>query len=338
MSELQELMRRLADLDDPESLVLTVVLRLGRHVERRLESRCRRLRLAVRGDKRLSQPLDEAIETAAKLLSRMGQHGTGIAYVCPSLDLAEAIEVAVKMRERVVFGSLPHLLPLAEVWDDWETFSIVFIDHSRVRLVTVTAGLPETRHTGRVDIKNRVKKGGWSQKRYARNREGEVRHWVKKVVEDLVRIIGENRSERLVILGDKELAPRLGESLPPHLKDRLVGVQSVHQPRELGELLELALPHFLRAEEREDVDLLSRLKEGVMRGGPATIGEEEARAMFEQGRVETLILHPRDGDVARAEMHNQLVLIAQDYGTEVAFVDEPGVLDETDGVGALLRW
>jgi peptide subunit release factor 1 (eRF1) len=189
-----------------------------------------------------------------------------------------------------------------------------------------------------VDIKNRVKKGGWSQKRYARNREGEVRHWVKKVVEDLVRIIGENRSERLVILGDKELAPRLGKSLPPHLKDRLVGVQSVHQPGELSELLELALPHFLRAEEREDVDLLSRLKEGVMRGGPATIGEEEARAMFEQGRVETLILHPRDGDVARAEMHNQLVLIAQDYGTEVAFVDEPGVLDETDGVGALLRW
>ena len=60
--------------------------------------------------------------------------------------------------------------------------------------------------------------------------------------------------------------------------------------------------------------------------------------MFEQGRVETLILHPRDGDTERAEMHNQLVLIAQDYGTEVAFVDEPGVLDETDGVGALLRW
>ena len=83
MSDLQELMRTLADLDDPESLVLTVVLHLDGHVERRLESRCRRLRLAVRGDKRLSQPLDEAIETAAKLLSRMGQHGTGIAYVCP---------------------------------------------------------------------------------------------------------------------------------------------------------------------------------------------------------------------------------------------------------------
>jgi peptide subunit release factor 1 (eRF1) len=233
---------------------------------------------------------------------------------------------------------LPHLLPLAEVWDDWETFSIVFIDHSRVRLVTVTAGLPETRHTARVDIKNRVKKGGWSQKRYARNREGAVRHWVKTVVADLERIIGSDKTERIVILGDKELAPRLSKSLPFHLAERLVGVQSVHQPEVLGELLELALPHFLRAEEREEASHISSLEEGVMKGGPATIGEEEVRSMFEQGRVETLILHPRNDDLAREEMHNQLVLIAQGYGTEVTLVDEPGVLADTDGVGALLRW
>jgi hypothetical protein len=338
MSDIRELLRRLADLDDPQSLVLTVVLRLGDHVDRRLTSRCRRIILATRGDKRLAEPLQVAIERATKLLSRLGDSGTGIAYVCPSLDIAESLEVAVKMRERVVFSSLPHLLPLAEVWDDWETFSIVFIDHSRVRLVTVTAGLPQTRHTARVDIKNRVKKGGWSQKRYARNREGEVRHWIKTVVEDLERLIGENRSERIVILGDKELAPKLRDRLPAHLRERLVGVQSVHQPEALGELLELALPHFLRAEEREDVSLLSRLEEGVMRGGPATIGEEEVRAMCLEGRVDTLILARRDGDIAREEIHNELVLLAQGYGTEVAFVDEAGVLADTDGVGALLRW
>ena len=112
----------------------------------------------------------------------------------------------------------------------------------------------------------------------------------------------------------------------------------MHQPEVLGELLELALPHFLRAEEREEASHISSLEEGVMRGGPATIGEEEVRSMFEQGRVETLILHPRDGDLAREEMHNQLALIAQGYGTEVTLVDEPGVLADTDGVGALLRW
>ena len=338
MSEIQELLRRLADLNEPESLVLTVVLRLKGRVDKALESRCRRLRLATRGDKRLSTLLEQATETASKLLSRLGKSGTGIAYVCPSFDLAEAIVVAVPLRERVVFGSLPHLLPLAEVWDDWETFSIVFIDHSRVRLVTVTAGLPETRHTARVDIKNRVKKGGWSQKRYARNREGAVRHWVKTVVADLERIIGSDRTERIVILGDKELAPLLSKSLPFHLAERLVGVQSVHQPKVLGELLELALPHFLRAEEREEASHISSLEEGVMKGGPATIGEEEVRSMFEQGRVETLILHPRNDDLAREEMHNQLTLIAQGYGTEVTLVDEPGVLADTDGVGALLRW
>ena len=54
MSEIQELLRRLADLDEPESLVLTVVLRLEGRVDKALESRCRRLRLATRGDKRLS--------------------------------------------------------------------------------------------------------------------------------------------------------------------------------------------------------------------------------------------------------------------------------------------
>ena len=338
MSELHELMSRLADLDEPDTLVLSVVLRLHDKVERTLFSRCRRLRLAVKGDKRLEESLDEAIARAAKALSRLGDSGTGIAYVCPSLDIIEAIKVNASLRERVVFSSLPHLLPLAEVADDWETFSIVFIDHSRVRLVTVTAGLPETRHTGRVNIKNRVKKGGWSQKRYARNREGEVKHWVKKVVEDLQRIIGDKQSERIVILGDKELAPRLGNSLPPHLKERLIGVQSVHQPEKLGELLELALPHFLRAEEREDENLLSSLEERVLTGGPATIGETEVRSMLEQGRVETLILHPRSGDNAREEMHNQLALLAQSYNTEVTLVDEPGVLGDTDGVGALLRW
>ena len=62
------------------------------------------------------------------------------------------------------------------------------------------------------------------------------------------------------------------------------------------------------------------------------------RSMLEQGRVETLVLHPRDGDYARAEMHNELTVLAQDYNTEVTLVDEPGVLGDTDGVGALLRW
>jgi peptide subunit release factor 1 (eRF1) len=338
MSELQELLARLAELDEPESLVLTAVLRLDGRVERTLESHYRRLRLALKGRRRLAESLEESIEQAAKLLSRLGNSGTGIVYVCPALDLAEAIKVDIKMRERVVFSSLPHLLPLAEVADDWETFSIVFIDHSRVRLVTVTAGLPETRHTGRVDIKNRVKKGGWSQKRYARNREGEVRHWVKKVVEDLERIIGGNRSERIVILGDKELAPRLAKSLPPHFAERLVGVQAVHQPGELGELLKLALPHYLAAEEREEKSHLTSLEERVMTGGPGTLGEDEVRRMLEQGRVDTLILHPREGDNAREEMHNQLVILAHDFGTEVTLVEEAGILAETDGVGALLRW
>jgi len=113
-----------------------------------------------------------------------------------------------------------------------------------------------------------------------------VRHWVKTVVADLERIIGSDRTERIVILGDKELAPQLSKSLPFHLAERLVGVQSVHQPEVvLGELLELALPHFLRAEEREEANHISSLEEGVMKGGPATIGEEEVRLMFEQGRV-----------------------------------------------------
>ncbi len=78
MSELQELLARLAELDEPESLVLTAVLRLDGRVERTLESRCRRLRLALKGRRRLAESLDESIEMEAKLLSRLGISGTGI--------------------------------------------------------------------------------------------------------------------------------------------------------------------------------------------------------------------------------------------------------------------
>ena len=56
----------------------------------------------------------------------------------------------------------------------------------------------------RGDVKNHVKKGGWSQKRYQRRRQNGLLHYAKEVAETLDRLVQESGVERVVLFGSQE--------------------------------------------------------------------------------------------------------------------------------------
>ena len=72
--------------------------------------------------------------------------------------------------------------------DEYENFLVITADNHETRIYLVAAKGVEEEETIHGRVKNKVKKGGWSQKRYARKRKSELRHYAKEVLETLERL------------------------------------------------------------------------------------------------------------------------------------------------------
>ena len=111
-----------------------------------------------------------------------------VIFACWALDLVPGFHLAVAPKDRLWLGSSPFIKPLAELQDRSETFAVVAADNRATRIFLVSSAMVADEERVRGDVKNGVKKGGWSQKRYARRRQNELQHYATEVAEVLGRL------------------------------------------------------------------------------------------------------------------------------------------------------
>jgi peptide subunit release factor 1 (eRF1) len=277
------------------------------------------------------------------LASRPRASANGLAvFASHAAGVFEAVELDAPLpRTELAVGSAPHLYPLARLLDQWRRYAVVVTDTNFARIFVVALGAIRRRATIDTVKLNHSAVGGWSQARYQRHAEKFHRDHVKDLVGALERIVHEEALERILLAGDEVVMPLVRAALPDVLAARVVELEGLDLSSSEAEVLRHALQVERREDARDDTARVSRVLDAYRAGGHGMIGVAPVLAALDHGQVHELLL---TADPARLEgtdpaaTADTLVVKARQTGASVTLIEDPALLAEAGGVGALLRY
>jgi peptide chain release factor subunit 1 len=217
----------------------------------------------------------------------------------------------------------------------------LLVDTNSARLFVFTLGRAEvTEQVNNVKTR-RHSMGGSSQARYQRHIENFHLHHMKEVVDVLDRVVREEVINQIVVACDEVARPLLMEQLPKHLSEKIVDVLKldINTP---GQRVLVETMEALREKDAEtDAEKVEAML-GAWRGnGLGVAGPDDTLKALEMGQVEELLITSQNLEQMKekeAAQVNDLVTKAQQSAARIRFIEDPALLAEVGGVGALLRF
>lgn len=357
-------LRELAGISGPERAFLSLYLATPESFAS-LKSRIDTLRALLSEDAAELEHFEENLKLAEKWLSEHTWTTEGAAiFVCWALDFVQAYPLTVPGRDLIWVDSSPYIRPLAELQDEYENFVVVAADNTASRIFFVTSARPDEDAKIKGDVKNNVKKGGWSQKRYERRRSNELMHYAKEIVDVLTEMDQKETFSRLFLVGSQETMVEIEGALTAPLTAKLAGKQNVDFSAGDDPIFETAFSLASSAERTSEEELWERIKNEYLRGGLAVTGVDEVLKAAAVGRVEKMAV-TRDARIAgtrcrdcenllagtpekcpicssenvfKVDLINELVELLALSSAEADFVDPIPALSEAGEVAALLRY
>lgn len=356
------LLRDLASRSAPKQVFLSIYLDpRSRIAPRELKARLSELgRSFLEKDEEglAFQENREAIEKAFK--GRAPSPGRA-AFAGPGL--LQVVDMPVAFETQAVVDSSPFIRPLVRATDEFETFALVVMDFKQARILLVTGERADDEDSWRGKVPARTKKGGWSQKRYARRRENAIQQYAKRIAADVAEIVRTEGIRRIVLSGRKQAIDALQRELPKSTADSVVGFVRWDLDAPDGKLLAKALPHFIAAERLEEGELVEEWLSELHRGGLALAVPDQILLALYQGKVECLIVGKGTriegrrceacttlavgaggpcgacgGATHPVALVDDMIQLAQVTGADTEFVAEEPHLTQLGGLGALLRY
>ena len=178
-------LRSLADLDGPERAFLTIYLDAGDDPSV-IDARATRVRALLSDQPAELEHFEESLAMAREMVeTHAPTEGALAVFASWAADLRRAYALPEPVGTTLWMGDAPYLRPAAELLDEHETYAAVVLDNTKARIYLVSADEVDEEGRVRGDIKNRVKKGGWSQKRYARRRDKQLETYATELAADL---------------------------------------------------------------------------------------------------------------------------------------------------------
>lgn len=357
-------LRPLAELEASERAFLSCYLS-GQAGMQSLKNRIDRLRRLL-----AATPAElDHFEASLALLERwLADHPPGdgavAVFACGALDFIEGWQLPVDVPNSLRVGAGAYLRPLAELKDEYGTLAVVAADNraTTIHMVTVDRAEPGGRVRG--DVKNAVKKGGWSQKRYARRREKELERYATDVVDRLDTLDRERTIDRIVLLGSAESLQQIDAAIPERMRERVFRRDGVSVGGDQDEVIDQAWVAWFAAEREGESRLWQQIRERAFGQDLAALGATDVLAALQQGRVDTVLVsrdstvkgtrcraceHVVHGtpdtcqkcgskDVFALDLVNEFVRQAELTSAYVEFADPTDDLSREDGVAALLRY
>ncbi|HEV7518462.1 MAG TPA: Vms1/Ankzf1 family peptidyl-tRNA hydrolase [Thermoanaerobaculia bacterium] len=359
-------LRQLAELTGPERAFVSLYLS-GPDALQSLDNRIAKVRGLLSGEPAEVEHFEENLKRIQEWLAehRFGSESLCV-FSCWALDYLEHFPLDVKVPDVLWVDSSPYIRPLAELQAEYEKFVVVAADNKDTRIYLVTSEVLPEEHEARVkgDIKNHVKKGGWSQKRYARRRSNELLHYAKEVAEVLAEMEQKEGFARILLLGSQETIAEIKSALPTALAEKVVGEKPVDLGAGTEQVFDEAFDLYFAEERASEERLWERIQGEYLRGGLAVAGPEDVLLAAQYGRVEAMIV-TRDAKIAgtqcrdceelsagertrcpecrsesvfKVDLVNELAQILALTGAEAEFADPLPGLSEVGDVAALLRY
>ncbi len=285
-------------------------------------------------------------------------------FACFALDFVRGYCLDVEMGNRLRIGPAPILRPLAELADSHENYVLIAANNSATEVHFVSADTIADSQRISGGIKNHVKKGGWSQKRYQRRRDNELLHYAKDVSERLRSLSEERDFGRIVLFGSQEARREILEHLDEDLREQVVADQAADLNADTNELLEEAAKIIAEDSKNAERTLWQRIKEETLADGLATTGAGDVWGALATGRVETLMIEKdvhiegrkcrecenvvtkttehcpfcRESELFPIALVDEMIRQAERTSAAVEFAESVPGLTKSGGVAALLRY
>jgi peptide chain release factor subunit 1 len=314
------------------------------------------------------ESFDRDVERINAFLANRERAANGLAvFACHGAGLFETIQMNAPVEDHWLFiSSVPHLYPLARINDRFPRYAALLVDTNSARLFVFSLGEAEMQQAVQNVKTRKTSMGGWSQARYQRHIENFHLHHMKEVVDILDRVVREEAINQIVVSCDDVAKPLLMQELPKHLAEKIVDVVAMDIRTPEHEVLKETLD-ALRAKDAQTDREQAEAMIGAWRGGGlAVVGPEATLEALEMGQVEELLIASTpaqlrrartaaattppgpvdvetsaptsDLDTERLKLADDLVTKAQASAARIRFIDDPELLREVGGVGALLRF
>lgn len=290
----------------------------------------------------------ERINTYLKTELQPSVNGLAL-FACSAKDnFFDALQLEAPIQQHRLFVSnQPHLYPLARLHDQYRRYAAVLVDSHQARLFVFGFGrlLAKQELTGTKT--NRTATGGWSQSRYQRHVDNFHLHHCKEVVDALDQLVKEEELDKIVLAGDEVIVPIFRDNLPPHLSERIVDVLRIDIKTPDSEVFKITLEAMRQDDAKNDVEKVERLFNEFRSGGLGVVGARDTVTALNNGQVDELILSAARNEIRRDEgtdpeeppiLADTLVGAAHQTAAKVTFIEDPNLLKEVGGVGALLRY
>ena len=315
------------------------------------------------------QSFDTDTERIQTYLESVPASVNGLAvFACAAKDnFFHAVQLDVPVDNHWLFvGSVPHLYPLIRLNDQYPRYAALVVDTNAAKLFVFGLGATEAQ----AEVKNvktrKAAMGGWSQARYQRHIENFHVHHMKEVVDMLDRVVREESLNHIVIACDAVAKPLLMEQMPQHLAAKVIDLVKLDINTPEHEVLARTLDALREHDADTDVAHVERMLDAWNAGGLGVVGPEDTLQALEKRQVEELLITATpdllrraatltsdvtpepveidtsaasgDLDADRHRLADHFVVHAHLSGARIRFIEDPSLLADVGGVGALLRF
>ncbi len=294
--------------------------------------------------------------------NRDGAHG--LAVFCAGLDnFWSPLALTDSVPDEVKIARDFYLAPLVPLVGRGEGAIVAFVGREQGQLYRLQRGRLNPIADYSEEQPGRHDQGGWSQANYQRHIESLVQDHLRRVADELDRLVRRLRGPRVVIVCPEETRGELAPMLSSEVRKALVGWTQVEAHATPTELLKVARPVLESWREQEERNAVERWREEAGRNGRAAAGWEETLEAASDGRVEVLLYEdgadrpawqcpecgrasltasncPLDG--TRMEEHADGLDLAVhqtlSHGGMVWALRRRRDLEPVEGIGALLRY
>ncbi len=356
-------LRALAERQGPERAFLSLYLS-GPDALSTLDQRIANVRRLLAGE---DVELEYFEENLALVRRYLDEHPfdspSRCVFACWATDYLEAFPLQERVPDLLWVDSSPYIRPLAELQDEYENYVVVAANNTDAHVYFVTSSEAEEDVRVKGDVKNHVKVGGWSQKRYERRRDKELHEYAKEIAAVLAELEQRETFRRVVLVGSKETLEAIREALPAAVAEKVAGEKTVDLHDEDG-VWEEAFDLYREEERASEAALWEQIRGAYLRDGRAVVGAEEVLKAAAVGRVARMIV-ARDAKIAGVrcrecenlsagtpdacpvcgsesifveDLVNELVELMTRTSAEAEFTDPIPGLAEVGHVAALLRY
>ena len=276
------------------------------------------------------------VEAVRDALSQPGiadEGARGVAvFACSPAGLLETLRVPHPLAQKVVIDRTPYVDPLL-TGQDGGRWCVLLANRRSARFFLGTPAALEETDRVEDNVHSQHRQGGWSQPRYQRSIEEDVRDHLEHVAAVAFDRLKARAFDHLLIGAPQETVAALEGHLHPYLRERLAGhVKLDVENASLEDVRRATAEQVEQLERRREAEALQRVRQGIGAGGRAAAGRDEVMRLLAEARVETLLL-------AEGVDAGEAVEKALESGAEVMVVrhhaDDLGPLG---GIAALLRY